>query len=327
MTRSSAHQHSPQDAPAPVTLDNFVRAETDFYLRQRESVGAFGRFVHNRTPVDIAHQPVVRANLDTLYSYAVFDLTQPVKITLPEGAGRFQSVRIINQDHYIVEDAANPGVYELTKEKVGTRYIHVNIRTLVNPKDPADVKAAHDLQDKVTFVQASPGSLDVPHWDPKSQAAVRKAIIGLAPYLPDSRRMFGSKDQVDPIRHLVGTAAGWGGGQEKAVLFINVFPGKNDGKTAYELTVKDVPVDGFWSISVYNAKGYFQENAHQGYSLNNITAKRDADGSYTIHFGGDPLQSNWLNISEGWNYTVRMYLPREEVINGTWSFPEAQPAE
>ena len=49
---------------------------------------------------------------------------------------------------------------------------------------------------------------------------------------------------------------------------------KNDGKTVYKLTVKDVPVDGFWSVSVYNAKGYFQKNAHNAYTLNNITAKK-----------------------------------------------------
>lgn len=316
-----------QDDPVIVTLDNFARAESDHYFKLRQEARAFGKIEHNRDPVDIDHQPVVRANRDTLYSYGVFDLTQPVKITLPDGEGRFQSLRIVNEDHYIVDDAAHPGVYELTKEKAGTRYVHINIRTLVNPDDPDDLKAAHALQDKVTFEQASPGSLDLPDWDQKSQVAVRKAVADLAPYLPDSRRMFGAKDEVDPVRHLVGTAAGWGGGAEKAVLFVNVYPKQNDGTTAYRLSVKDVPVDGFWSISVYNGGGYFQKNANGGYSLNNLTAKPDKDGSYTVHFGGDPAQPNWLNISKGWNYTVRMYLPRQAVIDGNWSFPEAEPVK
>jgi hypothetical protein len=43
-----------------------------------------------------------------------------------------------------------------------------------------------------------------------------------------------------------------------------------------------VPVDGFWSISVYNAKGYFEKNALNAYSLNNLTARPDPGGSYTI---------------------------------------------
>ena len=39
-----------------------------------------------------------------------------------------------------------------------------------------------------------------------------------------------------------------------------IYPGVNDGKTAYTLTLNGVPVDGFWSISVYNAKGFFEKN-------------------------------------------------------------------
>jgi hypothetical protein len=37
---------------------------------------------------------------------------------------------------------------------------------------------------------------------------------------------------------------------------------------------------GFWSISVYNAKGYFEPNPHNTYSINNITAQKNADGSF-----------------------------------------------
>jgi hypothetical protein len=28
---------------------------------------------------------------------------------------------------------------------------------------------------------------------------------------------------------------------------------------------------------------------------------------------------------KGWNYTVRLYRPRAQVLNGTWKFPQAQP--
>jgi hypothetical protein len=27
----------------------------------------------------------------------------------------------------------------------------------------------------------------------------------------------------------------------------------------------------------------------------------------------------------GWNYTVRLYRPRPEILDGSWAFPEAQP--
>jgi hypothetical protein len=138
--------------------------------------------------------------------------------------------------------------------------------------------------------------------------------------------MFGTRDQVDPVRHLIGAASAWGGNPERDALYLNVVPAKNDGTSVYRLTAKDVPVDGFWSVSVYNAAGYFQANRYNAYSLNNITGKKGDDGSVTIQFGGcDGKISNCLPIMKGWNYMVRLYRPRTEILNGTWKFPEAQP--
>ena len=63
------------------------------------------------------------------------------------------------------------------------------------------------------------------------------------------------------------------------------------------------------------------------YSFNDVTAKKDKDGSITIHFGGDPKADNFLPIVPGWNYIVRMYKPGPEVLNGTWKFPGPESAE
>ena len=87
-----------------------------------------------------------------------------------------------------------------------------------------------------------------------------------------------------------------------------------------------MPVDGFWSISLYNAKGFFQKNVFDTYSLNNLTAKANPDGSVTVQFGGcQKSTANCLPIVPSWNYTVRLYRPRNEIIDGSWKFPEAQP--
>jgi hypothetical protein len=67
-------------------------------------------------------------------------------------------------------------------------------------------------------------------------------------------------------------------------------------------------------------------NPSAGHCLNNLTAKKDADGSATVQFGGcDGKIGNCLPIMLGWNSIVRLYRPRKEVLNGTWKFPEAQP--
>jgi hypothetical protein len=87
------------------------------------------------------------------------------------------------------------------------------------------------------------------------------------------------------------------------------------------------PVNAFWSISVYNDKGYFEPNPQNAYTLNNLTAKADADGSISIQFGGcDSKVENYLPTPPGWNYLVRLYRPRPEILDGSWTFPEAQPA-
>ena len=153
-----------------------------------------------------------------------------------------------------------------------------------------------------------------------------KTLLTLASTLPDTKRMFGPKDAVDPVRRLIGAASAWGGNPEKDALYLNGTPAKNDGKTVYKLRVKDVPVDGFWSISVYNDKGYFEPNPQKAYTLNNLTAKPDADGSISIQFGGcDTKLENCLPTPAGWNYLVRLYRPRPEILNGPWTFPEAEP--
>jgi hypothetical protein len=76
-----------------------------------------------------------------------------------------------------------------------------------------------------------------------------------------------------------------------------------------------------------DAKGYFEPNTYNAYTNNNLTAQRTADGSVTVQFGGcDGKTPNCLPIMNGLNYTVRLYRPRAQVLDGTWKFPEAQPA-
>jgi hypothetical protein len=314
-------------AAEPVTPDNFKRAESDFNFKKKVDEGMFGKFGHVRTPAPIDKQLVVRVNRDTLFSWAVFDLTQPVTIVKPDTGKRFQSMLVVNEDHYVKLIAYEPGEYLLTREKIGTRYVHVAVRTLVDPGNAEDVKAANALQDKIVARQAAPGRFEIPDWDLASLKRVRDGLLLMGSTLPDSKRMFGDVADVDPVRHLIGTAAGFGGNPESDAVYVNAFPAKNDGSTAYVLKVKDVPVDGFWSVSVYNAAGYFEKNEANAYSFNNFTAKKDGDGGVTIHFGGDPKQSNYLPVVKGWNYTARLYRPRQEILDGSWKFPAAQLAQ
>jgi hypothetical protein len=333
----SAHVEKPATqaakaaAPNPITVtpDNFTRAESDLMFAGLVKQGGLGKFFHYRSPTPLDQQTVIRMNRDTLYSGAICDLDAgPVTITLPDAGKRFMSMQIINEDEYTPMVVYGQGDYTLTKEKIETRYVLVALRTLIDPSSPQDLDEVHKLQDSVKLNQKSPGAFETPNWDLVSQKKVREALLALAATMPDFKRAFGTKEQTDPVRHLIASASGWGGNPDKEALYLNVTPKKDDGTGIYRLTVKDVPVDGFWSITLYNREGYLEKNAFNANSVNNITAKKNADGSVTVQFGGcDGKISNCLPIMNGWNYTVRLYRPRPELLSGQWQFPEALPVQ
>lgn len=319
-------QTTQPDEPVPVTAHTFVRAETDLYFSRAVAEGGFGRLQHLRAPVPIDHQLVVRSNRDTLYSSGVFDLDAgPVTIELPDVGGRFMSLQVISQDHYTLEVVYGPVRRVYDRAQAGTRYLFLIVRTLADPADPEDVAAANAAQDRVVLSQPATGFFAAPAWDPVSQGKARDALSALGA-LGGFGKAFGSRAQVDPIDHLIGAAVGWGGNPPQAAVYEGVHPPGNDGRTVHALTVRDVPVDGFWSISVYNAEGYFEQGAAGGCSLNSVTAKPGSDGSFRIQFGGcGPGVANCLAIMPGWNYTVRLYRPRAEILDGSWTFPIAEP--
>jgi hypothetical protein len=315
--------------PVPVTVDNFTRAESDLYFGNAvREAGGIGRLLHHREMSPVDNQIVIRTNRDTLYSSGVFDLEAgPVTITLPDAGKRFRSLMVVNEDHYIVGDVQyEAGTYTYDQARAGTRYVLVALRTFANPNDPKDLAAVRALQDATRVAQKASGKFEVPAWDPVSQKRIRDALLVLGSTTGKFTGAFGSKREVDPVYHLIGSAVGWGGNPEKDAVYRGENPPRNDGNTVHRLTVSDVPVDGFWSVSVYDAKGYFQKNTLNAYSLNNITAKKSADGAYTIQFGGcDGKVPNCLPIMPGWNYTVRLYRPRAAILDESWQFPMAEP--
>ena len=319
----------PAGKKVPVTVENFARAETDMYFGGIVKNGGFGKFDHNRNVAPVEKQNVVRLNRDTLYSAGVFDLDAgPVTITLPEAGQRFMSMQVIDQDQYTHGVQYKAGVYTFDRASMGTRYFLAAIRLLADPGDAQDLAKVHALQDAIKVKQNSAGQFDVPSWDAVSQKKVRDSLVLLSDTLPDKNRMFGTKEEVDPVRFLLGAASGWGGNPDKDAVYLNIVPARNDGKTIYRLTARDVPVDGFWSISVYNADGYYEKNRLNAYTLNNITAKKGEDGSVAVQFGGcDGKVANCLPTVAGWNYMVRLYRPKDQILNGQWKFPAAQPLQ
>jgi hypothetical protein len=319
---SASNAHA-QPEPVIVNVENFVRAETAAQFdRIVETAGGVNRFFHLRGPTPLDKQTVIRMNRDTIYSSALVDISEGATLTVPDAGDRYMSIMVVNEDHYLNKVIHEPGEHELTVDEFGTPYVVLAVRTLVDASDPADIAKANALQDQLEIKAASAKPYTHPDYDQESYKTTYEALLVLSRGVADAGATFGRKEDVDPIRHLLGTAWGWGGLPEEEAYYLNVEPNLPVG--AYQLTFRDVPVDAFWSVTVYNKEGFIDPNDQDAYSVNSLIGTPNEDGSYTIHFGGDPGSTNHLPIAEGWNYTVRFYQPRKEILDGTWTFPEVK---
>lgn len=306
-----------------VNVLNFARAESDLMFSRLSAGTELGRWAHTRGLKGLDDQPVIRQNRDTLYSSALVDVRDGVTLTLPDTGGRYISAFVISQDHFGVAILREPGAHQLTRDLVGTDYAAILIRILVDPNDPHDLALLNELQDRLVLEGGGSGAFPLPEYDEPSQTRTRDALLTLGRGISNYDHAFGTRAEVDPVMHLLGTAGGWGGLPEYEATYISVDEGLPVAD--YRLRLKDIPVDSFWSVSLYNAAGYFEPNELGVNSINSLTAVPDEDGGVTVRFGEHPGDvPNALPIMPGWNYTLRLYRPQPAVLDGSWSAPRPE---
>ncbi|BBO33542.1 hypothetical protein PLANPX_3154 [Lacipirellula parvula] len=93
------------------------------------------------------------------------------------------------------------------------------------------------------------------------------------------------------------------------------------------------PVEGFWSLTLYNDKHLFSPNALNRYSLgtkNAKTLKENADGSLTLYVQsespGAEHEANWLPTPKEADFSlfIRAYWPKQAVLDGSWTPPKIE---
>jgi hypothetical protein len=199
----------------------------------------------------------------------------------------------------------------------------IAMRTQANTADPADLAKANALQDQLKLEQKNKGSYAASgNWNMEEVLAMRAKYqeIGKEEGIT-TEVMFGKKGEVPLKEHNVGTAMGWGGLTPERAVYPGYFP---DSTAHQTLTLKDVPAKAFWSITIYDAEGYPQGDI---YNINSQFAVVNDDGSVSINFGGDENAVNYMDIFDGWNFSMRIYEPTEAYFNGEWVRPELVLAE
>jgi hypothetical protein len=301
---------------------NYVRAKTALQFdKYYTSAGGINRFSHSRSVAGIENRSSKRLNRDTLYSVAIVDISEGAVVEMPDAAGRYMSLQVVNEEGYTNAVFHGGGSHRLDMNQFETSYVWLLVRTLVSFDIPNDIEVAQGLQDQLAIDSQSGRPYKHMAYDAESFGTTTDHLLELGKDLEDNAGAAGTREEVDPIKQLLAAAYGFGTLPERESLLLTVNPDlPHTG--AYVLTVKDVPVDGFWSLAMYNKEGYFEKNDFESYGVSDQSAVKNADGSITIHFGGDPRSINYIPLTDGWNYVVRLYRPREEILSGHWTFPE-----
>jgi hypothetical protein len=164
-----------------VTNDNFVRAESNrMFAGLQAQAGGVNTWKHLRAPAPIDEQTVIRMNRDTLYGMAIADITHGASVTVPDAGGRYLSVMVVNQDHYINRIFTEPGDYALTKDEFDTPYVLLAARILADASDPQDLAQVHKIQDGFSLTAASSEPFVLPGYDEASFTATRQALLAEA---------------------------------------------------------------------------------------------------------------------------------------------------
>ena len=305
------------DNGAIVTAASYPTDETSHQLLKNQDIAGINKFLHKRKLAPTDNQPIVRMNRDTYYSFAVVDVSKGATVTMPElPKGKYISVQPVTEDHRIQAMKYGAGTFELSTHTGTHMYIVVRLDATFTEDE------ARKYQDEMVINANSNNKFSAKPVNKQSFEKVENTLKSQMPTI-------GKRDGINAItgmftdpndesktlytdeKYQVGAAIGWGGAQ----LVDNVYEvsGNYPSDTCYQANFEDPKDKAFWSITVYNKKGFmFNDLAN----VSSNTAVVNKDGSYTVSFGcGDDAPNNIKTKNETgvFNLGIRHYMPTDKV--------------
>jgi hypothetical protein len=284
---------------------------------------------------------VVRPNNDTLYTMTMVDIEEGYAVLQFPKTDRYISALIYDRDHYILDGGVlinetrpivlvkkgNPipeidGV--VIKSELGI--VSPIIRTLVRGAN--DIPAAHAVQKQITLTKVGK----------EQHTGLMQAVLKEEKF-KEMREffrkrtgttswddMYGSRtDNIPMIDLAQGVYEGLGAFPAYAARYVSIFDdtaGKElHASKQYNLVVPaDIPVNNFWSVTVYDDDGLLIPNEERIHNSSSEISVKNRDGSTTVTFGQcTPKINNCIPTGKGnWNFTWRYYGPEGAIADGSW---------
>jgi hypothetical protein len=296
---------------------------------------------------------IVRSNNDTLYKTAFIYLGDgPVVLrSSSPSRERFSAFQLQDERNANYRNIIGPdGSYTLyhgerpettTGEAVQVPSLLSAVVTRIEVKDKndaADMAGAQAVFDGITIegptISEMPAVDLLSGFDEQVAQEAHRRMDELAGVVPFSKMIVGPGQEpgkdVPYLYHSAGTKEGWGGPATSHSAYEAMFTDESGAtlegsKGEYVLVTEAPQVDAFWSVTVYDSTtGRLHPNDDDRYHINNTTAVRNEDGTYTFRFkmkcaGGD---QNCLEVPAGpFDVIARYYLPQPEIMSGEWTIP------
>ena len=290
-------------ATTPVTMENYVIAESDWYFAGVQEKVGVNVWMHD-DPVSKNNQQVIRSNRDVVYSIAIVDVSKGATFTVPNSQG-FQAIHIIDEAHLFHQVVLNGETLTVNANDIEGEYVYLLARTL----DNGDYKNTKKRQAGLSFVAKANRPYPGKGFDAKEVVALREELVrqvNTGEQTLEGHDAFGKTlADVNPHNYLYASAYGWGGLPMTTAQYV---PLQVSSGTCQRWTLPKPALDwennAFMSATFYGADGWIKVDDFY------ISHGDMIEKGNTLSFTTNCAKSvNNATVDNGGNFVIRMYLP------------------